>query len=215
MDIYDIKNLPILEESVKKQASNGEYDFEGNKSLLKLYSCYPDSLNIDILLMALILSMMRLPYTDYLAMSCLVPRKLKNDDKFKYLSSCVTLLEGGAFEEFWTKYNSNKPFFNSINNFENAIRSFVMSNVRSTYSIIDKPKLQSLLGLNSNDIDNYLKSSSDVNMSDSTDTSIAMQKSSTRQQLNANYEDYLQASDVFGLLREVKSAELASKIAQF
>ena len=90
-----------------------------------------------------------------------------------------------------------------------------MSNVRSTYSIIDKPKLQSLLGLNSNDIDNYLKSSSDVNMSDSTDTSIAMQKSSTRQQLNANYEDYLQASDVFGLLREVKSAELASKIAQF
>ncbi len=215
MDIYDIKNLPILEESVKKQASNGEYDFEGNKSLLKLYSCYPDSLNIDILLMALILSMMRLPYTDYLAMSCLVPRKLKNDDKFKYLSSCVTLLEGGAFEEFWTKYNSNKPFFNSINNFEKAIRSFVMSNVRSTYSIIDKPKLQSLLGLNSNDIDNYLKSSSDVNMSDSTDTSIAMQKSSTRQQLNANYEDYLQASDVFGLLREVKSAELASKIAQF
>ena len=165
MDSYDIKNLPILEESVKKQASNGEYDFEGNKSLLKLYSCYPDSLNIDVLLMALILSMMRLPYTDYLAMSCLIPGKLKNDDKFKHLSSCVTLLEGGAFEEFWNKYNNNKTIFNNIKNFEDSIRSFIMSNIRSTYSVIEKPKLQSLLGLNSSDIDSYLKFFSQRNCS--------------------------------------------------
>ena len=52
-------------------------------------------------------------------------------------------------------------------------------------------------------------------MSKSSTSSIVLYGTATRQQVNATYEDYLQASDVFGLLREVKSAELASKIAQF
>lgn len=167
---YEIKQLahsnPLglvsaLEVYVAEQTANNSYDFLGNKALLKLYLSSPDLFSADIAAQIFVLSLMRLPNTDFLALAYLVPSKfLSIQPKLKTIVALATLLETGRFVEFWTQYRANEGIVNN-KYFPISIRGFLMSTIRLTFHDISTELLASSLGLEVSELENFLSSTSE------------------------------------------------------
>ena len=213
---YSSANALELEKLVSAQIiGSSNYDFESNKMLLKIYATYPEMVKMDMILSTLILSMMQLPNTDFLAMTYLVPLSCKSDEKYKLILSCVSHLEGGRFKEFWEIYNDDKTLF-SAKDFLDGIRNFIMKSIRNTFSSIEKSLITIMLGFsNSNEVDNFIKISPEVDTTSSNTNSISLIKNSENQKSSSNYGESLKVTEIFGLLNNVQTAAVDSKNSQF
>jgi hypothetical protein len=69
---YDVAILPQLEE----YCSSAVYDLEAGLACLKLYQFNPDSTKVAIVAKILLKTLTRLPQTDYLACSYIVPDRV-------------------------------------------------------------------------------------------------------------------------------------------
>lgn len=78
------------------------YDFNANRTLVKLYQFFPHLENEDCTALILLLSLLEFPSTDFMALCCLVPDKVQS--KCSTLVRCAELLEGCQFEEFWSVF---------------------------------------------------------------------------------------------------------------
>jgi len=151
--LYDATTQALLERYVVAQLSEGTYDFVANKALLKIYQYQasgPDALKPDVTAEVLVLSLMRLPSTDFLALSYLLPGKLAANAKIKQIQKCADYLERAKYQEFWAEYTSSaQPLFASAVGFEQAIRQFIISCVSDAFRNMQKPLLMQLLGFES------------------------------------------------------------------
>eukprot|EP01041_Mallomonas_annulata_P000559 gene559-1075_t len=160
---YDVTTATSLEQYVLLQMTDGKYDFEANRILLKLYQCYPEISKAETIANILVLSLMRLPSTDFLLLSYLIPLKFSSNIKIKFIQKCADFLESGRFKEFWDSCVDGTVAEITMNaNFRNAIRSYMMGNIRSTFRNMSRDQFQQMLGLESAELESFCSSCTDV-----------------------------------------------------
>ncbi|KAG7355609.1 26S proteasome regulatory subunit [Nitzschia inconspicua] len=100
---YKVSNQPTLEAYVDAQASgDGEYYFEANKALLKIYNSQKSLANTDKMATVLLLALVEsYPSTDLLALSYLLPERYAASEPCKSVLECSELLDSCRFVEFW------------------------------------------------------------------------------------------------------------------
>ena len=103
---YKTSNQSTLEAFVDAQASGeGEYYFEANKALLKIYQFLPKTVDPNKVALVLLLAMLEYPSssTDWLALSYLIPERLQKTEPISTVLRCNSLLDACEFVEFWGK----------------------------------------------------------------------------------------------------------------
>lgn len=144
----DNETIAALEACVCEQGSDGYYEKDVNKYLLKMYQCFPEKLNIDLVVNILVLAIMRLPGKDLLSFQLLIPLSYENNEKVKVVIESIKALESGEFERFWADKNAQESVF-SATGFDDAVRSFIFGNVCDTFRTIKVSAFKSMLNLES------------------------------------------------------------------
>ena len=96
--------IVALEDNLRRQlASEIPYNFEANKILMKNYQVKPVRANVNLIADILLLGVMRLPSTDYLSLSYIVPVKYRPDKNAstQTIANLVKALEQGQYSQFW------------------------------------------------------------------------------------------------------------------
>lgn len=144
---YDTKILSTLEQHVLHQVKTGEYDFDANRHLLKLYTVEPSGIKMDMVQKILVMALMQLPHNHFLACKYLLREDLHNDDHVKGIFKLESLLETAQFVKFWKEASDSKirTVLDKISGFDDAIRSFMCSVIESAYQSISVSLLSELL----------------------------------------------------------------------
>mmetsp|Transcript_21175 Transcript_21175/g.39535 ORF Transcript_21175/g.39535 Transcript_21175/m.39535 type:complete len:228 (-) Transcript_21175:66-749(-) len=103
---YKTSNQSTLEAYVEAQAAGeGEYYFEANKALLKIYQFLPTKTDPSKVVLILLLGLLEYPSTDLLAFSYLVPERLQTaEPRVASVLECSRLLDSCKFAEFWEAF---------------------------------------------------------------------------------------------------------------
>ena len=144
---YDASTATALEGYVANQLSGKSYDFAANKALLKNYQVNSTSVKADVVVKVLILSLMRLPSTDFLALSYMIPTQLVSNSNIVVIQKCADCLERGHFRQFWEQYVPAQALFTDAVGFVDSIRLFIVSNMRDTFKDMPQDLFQQQLGL--------------------------------------------------------------------
>jgi hypothetical protein len=150
-----VSTATLLEAYVTSQLAQKTYDFSAIKALLKYYQLYYDPTKIDFVCNSLVLTLMRLPSTDFLSVSYLIPTSIVSDSKIQLIKKCANLLERGKFLEFWEEYtkpSTPETLFSHAAGFVESIRGFILGSLSETFKNIPKTDFQQHLGLNENSI---------------------------------------------------------------
>mmetsp|Transcript_100464 Transcript_100464/g.216668 ORF Transcript_100464/g.216668 Transcript_100464/m.216668 type:complete len:218 (-) Transcript_100464:48-701(-) len=191
--------IGALENYVEEQNSTNSYDFIANKKLLKLYQYYPDSCNGDIVAKVMVLSLMRLPSSDYLALSCLAAgRTSARNSKCQEIQTYAEMLESGRFKEFWTARNSGSNIITN-SKFDESIRSFIISTVGLTFQNIKVTQLSEMLGLSASETHAFAAGKCEINGENAV-FNVAAQSSRSASEVESN----LRLEEVVGLMDAVK-----------
>jgi hypothetical protein len=152
-----------LESYLLEQVSEtSSYDFIANKSLLKIYQCYPDLLKVESVQQLLMLALMKLPSTNFMALTYLLPSKLLSvNSQLKVFVTFAGLLENAKFIEFWSEYSQNKALVTSPT-FEKSIRQFILETISLTFRDLPLATLGAYLGYTESELSAFLSSSSDL-----------------------------------------------------
>lgn len=168
---FEKETISALEGYVKSQASSGSYDWAANKALMKAYSCMGTSISTSIssdgssddnmVAILLALSMMRLPSTDFLQLSYLIPSGFTSKPAIVALIKCADILESCKFSDFWNEIKGEDvaPIVSQIKDFEDGIRNFMLRVISSSFKNMSKATLLNNLCLSENNADAFLKSS--------------------------------------------------------
>lgn len=119
------------------------------------YQANTDSLKPEVVAQILILALTRLPSTDLLTLSYLVPKKYNTVPSIKAVQTLSDLLERGQYAEFWTKYATNyEAVLSAImpHNFLECIRSFIVLSLADTFRTISKELFSKFLGMQESDV---------------------------------------------------------------
>jgi translation initiation factor 3 subunit K len=152
MKTYESGTLTTLAAYAETQAKNKTYDFEANKALMKIYQCYPDLADADVIAKLLVLSMMRLPRNDFLMISYLIPQKISSSSpKIALVQKCAEDIEAGRFADFWVSFGASASGADSFPaaGFLEAIRGVIAENVQATFRTISTTMFQEMLGFSS------------------------------------------------------------------
>eukprot|EP00816_Leptocylindrus_hargravesii_P001814 CAMPEP_0196810354 /NCGR_PEP_ID=MMETSP1362-20130617/10167_1 /TAXON_ID=163516 /ORGANISM="Leptocylindrus danicus, Strain CCMP1856" /LENGTH=217 /DNA_ID=CAMNT_0042185297 /DNA_START=38 /DNA_END=691 /DNA_ORIENTATION=+ len=109
---YDPATIPQLESTLEAQSKDiSLYNFQSNKTLAKLYKCYPMSSPSKHQHYATMLLVTLRQYpessTDFHALVCLMPESAQREEACASLIRCAELLEGAQFEMFWETFPSD------------------------------------------------------------------------------------------------------------
>lgn len=144
---YEASTAASLEVYLTAQLANKQYDFSTNKALLKNYQNSPSTAKPDFISKLLILSLMKLPSSDFLALTYMIPTQLVSNQNIVTVQKCADALERGKFREFWELYVPAQALFAEATGFVDAVRLFIVSNLRDTFKTIPKGLFQQQLGL--------------------------------------------------------------------
>ena len=106
---YNPEILPKLEAYVEAQCKENTYDLDANLAVLKLYQFHPDTTNVAVVSKILLKALMKLPSTDYITCSYLIPERVQEMELIASIASLASLLETCSFRQFWTAVRS-PPF---------------------------------------------------------------------------------------------------------
>mmetsp|Transcript_28445 Transcript_28445/g.43642 ORF Transcript_28445/g.43642 Transcript_28445/m.43642 type:complete len:220 (-) Transcript_28445:211-870(-) len=82
------------------------YNFDANRTLVKLYTFFPHLEDENTIAIVLLLSLVQFPSTDTLALSYIVPDRVQTREPCATIMSCAELLDSCQFEEFWNLYHA-------------------------------------------------------------------------------------------------------------
>lgn len=154
---YDINTVKALEEHVNSQSVGRiKYNADVMKGLLKAYQVLPEISNVDLVGNVLILSLMELPTTNYLALSYIVSPKLWSNPRLAVIKSCANFLERAQYTEFWSKYSDNTEVFDRVRGFVSSIRQFIAGSLRETCTSLSKQVFSQNLNLSA-DFDTFCR----------------------------------------------------------
>lgn len=99
---YKASNATALEAYVDAEAKGScPYHMDANRCLLKLYQISPQCAKSDKVALVLMLALLELPSTDFLALSYLVPERTQKSEPTATIIKCASLLKACKFDEFW------------------------------------------------------------------------------------------------------------------
>eukprot|EP00300_Choanocystis_sp_HF-7_P037714 c53993_g1_i1.p1 GENE.c53993_g1_i1~~c53993_g1_i1.p1 ORF type:complete len:201 (-),score=7.07 c53993_g1_i1:13-615(-) len=151
----DVDNFNVEKIGVYESLLTKGYDFETNLSLLKLYSYFPEHMNIEIVSSILYKSLMVLPNTDFLLCSALIPEKVYN--KLSIIFEMADLLERCNFPAFWVMVETNSK--NLPKDFSIAIREgFISGVLEISFQKITFKLLSHQLNLKDKQLEEFVKS---------------------------------------------------------
>jgi hypothetical protein len=158
---FEASTVTRLEQFVRQQlAGQSPIHFEANQVLMKNYQIHCKLINIKLASQILVLALMRLPHTDYLTLSYMIPVTLATHPNMECLSTCAGCLEQGKFREFWIEYSKAPAgLFSSATGFIGSIRSFILHCLGNTFKNISTPIFLQLLGLPMDDIHAFISAS--------------------------------------------------------
>ena len=159
---YAPQTEALLEKYVVTQLSSNTYDFEANKALLKVYQTNSSPVvKIDIITDVLTLALMRMPSTDYLALSYLVPggKAMAANEKLSLVQKYAELLEKSQYKDLWTEYATSGASFANAVGFESAMRQAILLNMGLAFRDVDVSVLGPMLGLEGEPLKAFLSSS--------------------------------------------------------
>ena len=153
---YEVSTAVKLEAFVTQQLAQRTYDFTANKALMKNYQVNHEQCKLEVVCHLLVLSLMRLPANDFIAISYMIPAKCVNHARITAIQECANLLERGHFLGFWEHFlNAPEGLFTSAVGFVDFIRMFILSTLRNTYTAIPKKLFAEQLGLNETSIEAF------------------------------------------------------------
>ena len=155
---YEVSTAEKLEAHLTSQLVNKTYDYQANKALLKNYQVNSTIAKEDFVCNALILSLMRLPSTDFLSLSYIVPPSMVTASSIIIVQKCADLLESGKFREFWEQFVPSHTVFSQATGFVDSVRLFIVSNLRDTFRNIPKALFQERLGLDEKSLTSFCDS---------------------------------------------------------
>jgi len=161
---YDANTAQLLERYVATQLASGTYDFAANKALMKNYqaSSASSGSKMDVLTDVLTLSLMRLPSTDYLALSYLLPGKITDCPKLVLIQKYAEFLEKAQYKQFWAEYATSKESFSRAKGFESSIRNCILMNLSVTFSAVETSTIAPMLGLDGAELKSFLSSAKEL-----------------------------------------------------
>ena len=160
---FEVSTISILEEYLKHQLSSQTYHFESNKILLKNYQINTIEPKPELIAQILLLSLMRLPTTDYLALSYIIPISSVNHPFILHIAKVADLLERGQYREFWAEYSSAPVgLFTSATGFIGAIRSFILQSLSNTFKNLPGSSFAEYLGLPYTELSSFQTASQKV-----------------------------------------------------
>lgn len=158
---FESSTLLALESYLRLQLSGKtSYHYEANQYLMKNYQIHTKMINVDLIEQILILSLMKLPNTDFLAISYLVPITASLQPNIQHIMKCSMCLEKGKFKEFWIEFSqSPNGLFNAAVGFVGAIRSFILQMLANTFKNIPLALFLEQLGLPVEEISAFIAAS--------------------------------------------------------
>jgi CSN8/PSMD8/EIF3K family len=138
---FNLTTLERLEAFVSAQVadeSDQSYDFEANKAVLKNYQMDNSKLKVEFVVSILLLSLLKLPKTDYLALTYIVNPRAAATPQVKAVAKVADLLERGSFREFWAELATEETaaVFAQIPRFGRVVRSFILGGIKATFKNI-------------------------------------------------------------------------------
>lgn len=207
---YESATLTALTAHVTSQTQTGTYDFDANKALMKIYQCYPDLANADVIANTLVLSMMRLPRNDLLMLSYLVPPKvISSSPKIALVQKCTEEMEAARFADFWAVLASSPVAAETFQaaGFREAIRNVITEIVQATFRTITASMLQDMLGFSSSsELSSFCASSSLVQ--EIKDGIVLMKPCVETQPRLQHFEEGLRFEDAMKLVLSMRKFEV-------
>lgn len=141
---YDAAILPELESFI---ADGKNYDADVHLAALKLYQFNPQLLKTETVATVLAKALMRLPESDFLACTYLVPERVLDAEPVSQLVSLATLLEQCKFRDVWPALEPLSGILKTLPEFEAGLRNFMLRTFEITYQSMPPAHLQASLGL--------------------------------------------------------------------
>mmetsp|Transcript_5156 Transcript_5156/g.7001 ORF Transcript_5156/g.7001 Transcript_5156/m.7001 type:complete len:209 (-) Transcript_5156:241-867(-) len=104
---YDEASIHPLEEFLSSQiAGEAPYNFNANKTLVKLYKCFPKTAKAVNYASILTLAVQQFPdMNDFSSLMCLIPEEVQKHVDCSSIINAAEALEGAKFERFWKDYD--------------------------------------------------------------------------------------------------------------
>ena len=155
---YNPEILPQLEAYVAAQCEGGTYDLDANLAVLKLYQFHPDTTNVAVVSKILLKALMRLPSTDYLTCSYLIPERVQEMELIASINSVASLLETCSFRQVWAALEPlRKESLAGLPGFDAAVRDFVGVSMSITYQVTPLSHVRESLALEGAELTAFIK----------------------------------------------------------
>lgn len=197
-DPYGDATVAKLEAYAKEElAGSSVYDFEANKALVKYYQCFPDKTNVDMLLGVLMMALMHLPATDFLALSCIAPGTAAQS--MTAIQELADALTSGRFGPFWGSMGAIKGKAYMPKDFEAKVRAYILTSVQRTFTNISRAQVETMLGLSGGDLEKLLSASAVVR--ESKPDIIVFSPCTENQKSGAKFDETLSFDDVLKVMK--------------
>ncbi|KAA0201233.1 Eukaryotic translation initiation factor 3 subunit K [Fasciolopsis buskii] len=157
IESYNPEHRSELEKYLQWQVSQGEYDFEANLVLLRLYQFYPEYYNADVTKLILLKALASSNPTDFTLCKYLIQLDHLEEEPVSLVVEMGTLLEACNFPEFWQRLRENPNVCVGMPGFRESILNFVIQVVSQTYQRIPKSLLLSILSLTEQELRQVMK----------------------------------------------------------
>lgn len=148
---FSAEAATALEALVDLQAGGeAAYDFDANRHLLKAYSFGAAQAAPDTVARVLALALMRLPRTDMLACTYLVPVRMHGEAPVRAVLSLAEMLESAQYARFWRECEDDdaaRGVISGVSGFLDAVRDFVAVTIEKTYTAVPRDAAAALLSL--------------------------------------------------------------------
>uniref|UniRef100_K3WRP7 Eukaryotic translation initiation factor 3 subunit K n=1 Tax=Globisporangium ultimum (strain ATCC 200006 / CBS 805.95 / DAOM BR144) TaxID=431595 RepID=K3WRP7_GLOUD len=146
---YDAAAVADFEVYLAEQISASTIDIDANLALLKLYSLFPEHLDVDKVAKVLVKGIQALPSTFFTGASTVVPESIREDANVKAVLEAGFLLQSCLFEEFW---QVDLTYAKSVAGFTDAARAFILDAVRKSHSAISTSVLKAKLNISDKEV---------------------------------------------------------------
>ena len=142
-----------LEKYLEDQVAEGTYDFEGNRTLLKLYLYFPHKINANCIVTILLKALCNVPQNDYIILLYMIPEYLSFGDvsssEVAVVKQAINLIERASFEEFWKMIDNpeiSSIFKSRVPELLTCLRKYIVNLYRITYRNVSISQLQASTG---------------------------------------------------------------------
>jgi translation initiation factor 3 subunit K len=147
---FDAQIIPTLETHLVAQGDgNQPYDFDANRTLVKLYQFNPRQSKSEIYALALLLSIVYGGFVEFGALNCLIPESAKGEELFATIFQCADLLDICQFKVMWESFKSIPVNVVNSKHIQDALRRSILATLSFTFKNTQVTNLLTMLDLKS------------------------------------------------------------------